>query len=135
MEWTHHDEIVESLPPDVVGFVYKITRISDGRFYLGKKLASRAHVRTVKGKKKRSRVESDWRGYWGSSVELQTDVESLGESAFTREILLFCRSRGQCSYHEARLQFELRVLEEGTNSYNAFIGCKIHKKHLKGSRG
>jgi len=127
----HDGQPVDELPDGTIGFVYRITHPESGRFYIGKKLATKAHTRTVKGKRKRSRVESDWRDYHGSSAELQADVERLGSDSFDREILLFCQSRGQCSYHEARLQFEHRVLER-VDSYNSFIGCKIHKKHLKG---
>ncbi len=130
MTWIHDGEIVEELPVSCVGFVYKITRLSDGKFYIGKKLATRCVVRQIKGKRRRQRAESKWRDYWGSSRELQADVALLGTSSFRREILQFCDSKGLCSYHEARLQFEYRVLERD-DSYNNFIGCKIHKKHLQ----
>jgi hypothetical protein len=90
-----------------------------------------AKTRTVKGKKKRSRVESDWRGYWGSCDELKQDVANLGEANFRREILVYCASRGWASWHEARLQIENDVLNENKNFYNNFVGCRIHAKHLR----
>ena len=48
---------------DHIGFVYKITNANDGRFYIGKKLFTRAGRKKVKGKTKKIRVESDWMKY------------------------------------------------------------------------
>ena len=106
--------------------------------YVGKKLAKFRKTRPpLKGKinKRRSKVESDWRDYWGSSDHLQKDVEKLGEEKFTREILHYCPSRGVASYLEAREQFERRVLETD-EYYNGIInvrvgGSKLLKEALK----
>ena len=85
--------------------------------------------------KRRSKVESDWRDYWGSSDQLQEDVNQIGEDKFTREILYYCPSRGVASYLEAREQFERRVLETD-EYYNGIInvrvgGSKLLKEALK----
>ena len=74
--------------------------------------------------KRRSKVESDWRDYWGSSEHLQADVEALGPEKFTREILHYCNSRGLMSYLEAREQFERRVLETD-EYYNGIINVRV----------
>ena len=84
--------------------------------------------------KRRSKVESDWRDYWGSSTP-NPDAEKLGEEKFTREILHYCPSRGVASYLEAREQFERRVLETD-EYYNGIInvrvgGSKLLKEALK----
>ena len=73
---------------------------------IGAKLIS---VGTKKKKKIRSKVDSDWADYFGSSIELNKDVESLGKENFRREILYFCHSKAECSYIEAREQFSRRV--------------------------
>ena len=138
--WTYNKEIVEELPEDCVGFVYLITNLTNNRKYVGKKLAkfARTTTKTVKlkngtkkKKKVRSKVDSDWQEYFGSSIELNKDVELLGKDSFTREILFFCKSKAECSYIEAREQFVRRVLES-TEYYNNNIMCRIHGSHILG---
>lgn len=85
---------------------------------------------TKKKKRIKSLVDSDWREYYGSSVELNNDVAILGRDKFTREILHYCKSKAECSYIELREQMERRVLENA-DYYNGIIQVKIHKNHLK----
>ena len=138
MTWLYQDQPVETLPADCVGFVYMITNLTNNRKYIGKKLAkfSRTTQRTVKlknGTKKkrkiRSKVDSDWRDYYGSSPELSRDVEQLGKENFCREILYYCRSKSECSYIEAREQFSRRVLES-QDWYNGHIQVRVHGSHI-----
>ena len=138
--WTYNSEIVESLPDDCVGFVYNITNLTTGRQYIGKKLAkfSKPSYKTVtlkngtkKKKKIKSKIDSDWMEYYGSSIELNKDVESLGKDKFAREILFFCKSKAECSYIEAREQFTRRVLESD-DYYNGQISVRVHGSHIKG---
>jgi hypothetical protein len=140
MTWLHESQSVETLPEDCVGFVYIITNLTNQRKYIGKKLAkfSKTTYKTVKlknGTKKkkriRSKIDSDWQTYWGSSPELLRDVEQLGTENFTREILYYCHSKAECSYVEAREQFSRRVLES-TDYYNGIINCRIHGSHILG---
>jgi hypothetical protein len=56
-------------------------------------------------------------------------VEEHGTGKFRREILILCKTKGEMSYHEAKLQFDNNVLLSD-KYYNNFIGCKIHSKHL-----
>lgn len=113
-----------------VGFVYKITNLHDGCFYIGKKLFTRAGRKQVKGKKKKIRVESDWKKYYSSSDELNADVEKLGIHMFRREILRLCKSRGELNYFEAKYQFSMGALESD-NFYNNLIMVRVHRSHLK----
>ena len=139
MQWTYQGKIVEELPEDCEAFVYLITNTTNDRKYVGKKLAKFKKTRPpLKGRinKRRSKVESDWRDYWGSSDQLQEDVNQIGEDKFTREILYYCPSRGVASYLEAREQFERRVLEKD-EYYNGIInvrvgGSKVQREALKG---
>ena len=101
--------------------------------YIGKKFFWKPKTLPANKSRKRrikTRVESDWRKYYGSSKEVQEIVESHGSEAFSREILKLCKSKGECSYYEAKLQFERDVLLSD-DYYNAFIGCKIHAKHIR----
>ncbi len=119
---------------------YLITNKISNKKYIGKKLAkfSKTTQRTVKlkngtkkKKKIRSKVDSDWRDYYGSSPELQTDVQTLGSDNFTREILYYCKSKSECSYIEAREQFTRKVLES-TDYYNGHIQVRVHGSHIVG---
>ena len=128
--WTYENEIVEQAPPDAVAFVYRITNMVDGRMYVGKKGLTMAKTKMVKGKKKKSRVESQWRKYFGSNGELQDDVKLLGPENFKREVVRWCRSKAEASYHEARLQFVEDVLLSD-RFYNRYIICRINAGHLQ----
>lgn len=140
MTWLYQDQIVDILPENCVGFVYLITNTTNSRKYIGKKLAkfSKTTQRTVKlknGNKKkqkiRTKVDSDWRDYYGSSPELTKDVEQIGKENFTREILYYCNSKSECSYIEAREQFSRRVLES-KDYYNGHIQVRVHGSHIAG---
>ena len=136
--WTYQDQIVAELPEDCIGFVYLITNLTTGRKYIGKKLAkfSKTAYKTVilkngtkKKKKIRSKIDSDWQDYYGSSPELTKDVVALGIENFSREILYYCRSKSECSYVEAREQFARRVLESN-DYYNGHIQVRVHGSHI-----
>ena len=114
------------------GFVYMITERSSRKKYIGKKFFwSRRRLPPLKGKTRKRIVikESDWKTYYGSSEDLKTLVEKAGEDNYYREILRLCKTKGECSYYEAKEQFERDVLLRD-DYYNEFIGCKIHSKHL-----
>lgn len=115
-----------------VGFVYLITEKETGKKYVGKKFFwSTRKLPPLKGKtrKRIKKVQSDWMKYYGSSEELKQLVEERGGDAYHREILHLCRTKGECSYLEAKEQFDRGVLLSD-EYYNEFIGCKIHSKHL-----
>ena len=139
MSWYYDNKIVDSLPEDCFGFVYIITNTTSGRMYIGKKLAkfSKTTYKTVKlkngtkkKKKIRSKIDSDWQEYYGSSPNLQTDIDTLGKDNFRREILYYCKSKSECSYVEAREQFSRRVLESD-DYYNGHIQVRVHGSHIK----
>jgi hypothetical protein len=139
LTWVYKDSIVNELPDDCIGFVYCITNTVSGRQYIGKKLAkfSKTTYKTVKlkngtkkKKKIRSKIDSDWQEYYGSSVELSKDIDALGKDKFTREILYYCKSKAETSYVEAREQFDRKVLESD-EYYNGHIQVRVHGSHIK----
>ena len=134
--WTYKQKEVSEMPGDVVGFVYEITNKVNNRKYIGKKLASFKRSRPpLKGRKnkRRYKVDSDWRDYYGSSDELSADVLRLGKENFTREILFYCYSKAELSYVEAREQFARKVLESN-DYYNGHIRVRVHGKGILGRK-
>ena len=127
VNWTYEGSSVNELPEDCEGFVYLITNLTNGKMYVGKKLARfKVTKPPLKGKKnkRRSTKESDWKTYWGSSDYLNADVKELGEDKFTRVILHYCQSRGMLSYLEAKEQFDREVLISDTY-YNGIINVRV----------
>jgi hypothetical protein len=132
MHWIYQNHPVIDLPKDCVGFVYQITNTTNGRMYIGKKLARFKRSRPpLKGRKnkRRYKVVSDWQDYYGSSDELSADVLKLGREKFTREILFYCYSKAELSYVEAREQFARKVLESN-DYYNGHIRVRVHGKGI-----
>lgn len=132
--WYYNDKEFTETPEDYQGFVYQITELDTGKKYVGKKNFWRPKTLPVTKTRKRrvrTRVESDWRDYYGSSKEVQLLVESKGTSNYKRIILRLCKTKGEMSYYEAKEQFDKDVLLSD-EYYNEFIGCKIHSRHVKG---
>lgn len=128
-----NDEPYDETPEEYQGFVYLITEIDTGKKYIGKKFFWKPKIlpKTKTRKRRvRTRVESDWREYYGSSNEVKLLVEKKGVDNYKRTILYLCRTKGECSYYEAKLQFQYDVLLSD-DFYNEFIGCKIHSKHIR----
>ena len=125
--WTFNNKPVETIPSEYEGFVYLITNKTNNKKYIGKKLAKFKTTKPpLKGRKNKRRgyKESDLKSYWGSSDNLQADVDALGSENFTREILYLCTGRGEMSYLEAREQFDRRVLESN-EYYNGIINVRV----------
>jgi len=132
-QWKYKGKVFTSEDiADYEGFVYIVTDLDNGMKYIGKKnFYSRTKMRPLKGqKRKRTKVtESDWQTYHGSSEEVKLLVEQ--GKKFDREILHLCHSKGEMSYLEMREQIVRDVLLKPDEYYNAFVGGKIHRKHVK----
>ena len=132
--WTYNGKPFESEDiQDNYGFIYRITNITNGHDYVGRKYFTTVKKRPpLKGKKNKRRetVETDWKEYWGSSPRLQADIDTLGKDKFTREIIHLCKSRGETNYMEAYYQFTEGVLLREDN-YNGIIQIKLGKNSVK----
>jgi hypothetical protein len=141
--WTYKGKIVTSLedfknPDKVVGFVYKITNLIDGKFYIGKKSVFHSKKtriskkeKTATGTRKRFKKvvkESDWNDYYGSCKELHEDIKVHGKSYFSREIITVCYSKKYLNFHELELQIVNQVLK--VNSYNGNILGRYYRKDM-----
>lgn len=129
MGWLYEETEIEEVPEKAYGFIYIITNLISGRKYLGRKYFTKAHSRQVKGKIKKSRIESDWKAYWGSNTELQEDVKQHGEDNFKREIIHIGFSRGEINYVEAKEIF-VRGCLESNDWYNGWVSYKGHASSL-----
>ena len=132
--WYYENKEYDKTPDEFQGFVYLITDINNGKKYVGKKNFWKPKILPItktRKRRKRTRVESDWRLYFGSSEEVKLLVETKGQENFKREILRLCKTKGEMTYFEMKEQFDRDVLLRD-DYYNEFIGGKIHSKHLKG---
>lgn len=111
-------------------FVYLIANTVTGKGYIGKKTMVSRKTKVVAGKKKKTKVESTWRNYYGSSSSLLADVEAYGKESFTREILHLCNNRGSANYLEAKEIFCRGVLETD-GWYNEWCDVKVSRSHVK----
>ena len=132
MHWIYNNyEFTSEQIGDYLGFVYLITNQVSGRMYIGKKLFWTHKYKVTKGKRKKIKIESDWKDYWSSSPVLRRDLEKIGKDNFKREILHLCKNKGNINYLEAYEQISRMVLENQDVYYNGIINCKINATHLK----
>lgn len=129
--WFYKGQPIDEPPEGYLGFVYRIENTLTGKQYIGKKTFLFRKTKQVKGKRKKILVDSDWKTYYGSNKELIQDVEEFGEEHFYREILEYCKTKGEMSYLELRYQIDERVLEKPDSYYNGWITCKISRSHIK----
>jgi len=136
--WRYLDEDFNSDDiGDYFGFVYHITNLSNGRAYLGRKYFW--SFRTPPGKKRKQKIESDWKNYYGSCPELKEDVKKFGKQNFKREIISLHKTKGQVNYEETRQLFIHNVLTESMEDgspmyYNSnILGRYMKKDYFKGA--
>jgi hypothetical protein len=111
------------------GFVYEIVNLILNKRYIGKKqCVSRVKRKPLKGKKRNriSSKESDWKTYTGSSKELNDDIIKYGKENFTFTILMWCNSKWELAYQEAKLHFFHEVLFK-ESYYNGVLNLRIPK--------
>ena len=133
---------VDKFPENCVGFVYKITNIKTGKFYIGKKsLYSNVRKKLTKkelaelsgpGRKPTKKLvtsESNWLVYWGSNKGILQEIKEEGTDSFRKEILKFCFNKKQLTYWEVHYQCINEVLLTD-KSYNDNVLAKFFRKDL-----
>jgi hypothetical protein len=141
---TEYDS-VDKFPENCVGFVYKITNIQSGKFYIGKKsLYSNVRKKLTKkelaemtgpGRKPTKKLvtsESNWLDYWGSNKGILQEIKEEGTDNFRKEILKFCFNKKQLTYWEVHFQCINEVLLTD-KSYNDNVLAKFFRKDLVAS--
>lgn len=128
--WIYKGVALQEMPEGYEGFVYRIT-LPDGRLYIGQKKNTFRRTKTLKGKRVRRVVESDWRDYFGSSDEIKDLVKANGSAGFKREILYLCQTKSAMNYIECLL-----ILSSGallSDRYvNKWVSVKINKGTVLG---
>lgn len=128
--WKYKGSDDFEIPENSFGFVYKITSKVDDRKYIGRKYLTAAKTTskrvTLKSgvkvtKKKKSRVESNWRDYMGSCKPLLEDIQRNGRDNYEFEILAFATTKGQINFLECFFQMRANVLGDDSY-YNDAIG-------------
>ena len=131
LEWVYNGNVfTENEIDNYIGFVYIIVNTVTNRKYVGKKLFWSSKTKQVNKKKKRYKVPSDWQDYYGSNDVLKKDIETIGKENFTRTIIHLCKSKGECSYLEAKEQFVRNVIESD-EFYNTWIMVRVRNSHIK----
>lgn len=133
---------IEDFPENSFGFIYKITNIITGKFYIGKKSLyhnikkklTKAELaeQTGPGRKSTTKTiqkESDWLTYWGSNKELLNDIKTSSNLSFQREIIKITKTKKELTYWEVNYQCSYDVLL--VNSYNDNILGKFFRKDLE----
>lgn len=134
---------IEKFPEKCIGFVYKITNIKTGKFYIGRKsLYSNVKKKLTKKElaeyegpgrkpvKKLITSESNWQNYWGSNKTILEEIKQHGTQDFRKEILKFCFNKKQLTYWELHYQCVEEVLTSD-KSYNDNILAKFFRKDLE----
>ena len=133
---------VDKFPENCIGFVYKITNIKTGKFYIGKKsLFSNVRKKLTKkelaeysgpGRKPTKKLvtsESNWIDYWGSNKGILQEIKEEGTDNFRKEIIKFCFNKKQLTYWEVHYQCVNEVLLS-EKSYNDNVLAKFFRKDL-----
>ena len=131
--WTYKGQPFEDTPEEYQGFVYQITELDTGKKYIGKKFFWKPKtlpITKTRKRRKKTRVESDWKKYYGSSKDVQLMIEAKGVDNYNREIIRMCVTKGECSYYEMKEQLVLDVLLKPDEYYNAMVGGRIHRNHV-----
>ena len=121
---------------DFFGYVYRITNLTTGKQYIGRKyFTQRRKPRSGKGKR-RVTTESNWKKYYGSSAELKADVKTLGKSNFKREIISLHSTPGKVNYEETKQLFLNNVLIEALDDGTpAYYNSNILGRYMKNDYG
>ena len=105
------------------GFVYLIINTQNGKGYVGCK-------QYYIGKSKK---ESKWESYMGSSKYLKEDIKKIGKKHFRFEAIAEYINKRSLRYYEAHYQMKWDVLTaviEGTDEpafYNSYVGGKFYR--------
>ena len=129
--WIYQGAEFTEAPKGIEGFVYLMTEVDTGLKYIGKKSFWSYRKQDVNGRIKQIKVESDWKKYYSSNLDIMAKVKGGNGARFTREILHLAKTKGTASYLEAKEIFTRGCLEDPEGWYNAFLEIRVNRGHLK----
>jgi hypothetical protein len=106
--WLYNNQVLETVPEGMEGFVYLIENLTNNRKYIGKKHFWERRKDRKTGRRKTK--ESSWQSYMGSCDELIADYKELGSINFKKTILYLCPHKKSMSYFETLEQFKRDVI-------------------------
>ena len=130
-DWLWNGDPINEIPSNHKSFVYLFTNKITGKQYIGFKTTVSRSTRVVKGKKKKTEKESDWKSYYSSSQEVLHDVAKYGRGNFVREIIALTVNKSVGKYFEADYQFSRAVLLDEDRYYNGIINLRLNHRILK----
>lgn len=130
-DWLWNGAPINEIPSNHKSFVYLFTNKITGKQYIGFKTAVSRSTRVVKGKKKKTEKESDWKTYYSSSQEVLHDVAKYGRGNFVREIIALTVNKSVGKYFEAYYQFTRAVLLDEDRYYNGIVNLRLNHRILK----
>ena len=133
MSWYYNSQPLIEIPEKAFGFIYVITYMTTGQKYLGRKQFWSTKTKTIKGKKKRLKVESDWREYYSSSPDLKKLIEEVGRDKFRRDIIMMVESKSELLYAEEYFLYQTHAMLSD-QWLNANIRTKILKSWFTKNR-
>ena len=123
--------LLSDIPNEVIGFVYLITNVDTGYYYVGKKsLYSTVKLPPLKGQRRKRTVtkEANWQNYMSSNKDVQkwTNVD--------KTIIEYAYSKKELTYLENKALYCLGVLED-KYSMNGNIAGKFYKDEFVRTAG
>ncbi len=120
---------MKDAPEGSIGFLYKITHKTTKKWYIGRRLFTKQVIKQINGKKKKLRVENDWKSYYSSNDELK-EIAATTPDLLEREILLFVSTMGAMTLGEEYLLHVSGALFD-EKSFNNNIRAKIFSSWFK----
>lgn len=143
VNWTYKDKeikVVEDTPKGTIGFIYKITNLTNGKYYFGrktfrnlnkkKKLTKKEKLLPENKRKTYKYVEYEykgWQSYTGSSEELNKDIKK-GDK-YEKEIVKWCKTKKGLTAWETKIILCDCILDE--DCYNGHVLGKVFKKDFE----
>ncbi len=142
INWKYKGKNIDSIdkvPEGAIGIIYKITNITNGKYYYGRKtilslrkrkLTKKEQALSENGKKKVTREVkevSGWKKYCGSNKPLLEDIKN-GDK-YKKEIIQFCFSKAEMTYYETvAIICNGGLLDE--NCYNSWCSMRCYSYQL-----
>ena len=124
-----------AIPENAYGFVYLIEDLQTGMKYIGRKYLTASKIvskriskkdGTKTTKKRKTRVESNWKDYTGSCKPLNEEIKRKGKENFSFNILAFGFTKGQVNALEVICQIKANAIIDSMY-YNDAVGSGMFR--------